>query len=129
MLIKSNAIERLLRENPELSERRFGLPSVGSRPDLERFNPTVQNIADAIDFYGYKVRDEIITTVKDTDLGNGNPMNYKPFPMCINKMKKKNDIFFNTAFFPTYYKYIKRFYIKLKICTHKVFISFIFFEI
>lgn len=96
MLIKSNAIERLLRENPELSERRFGLPSVGSRPDLERFNPTVQNIADAIDFYGYKVRDEIITTVKDTDLGNGNPMNYKPFPMCIDKMQeylKSNNLY------------------------------------
>ena len=53
MLIKSNAIERLLRENPELSERRFGLPSVGSRPDLERFNPTVQNIADAIESHKF----------------------------------------------------------------------------
>ena len=49
MLIKSNAIERFLRENPNLSERRFGLPCVGNRTDLEKFNPTVQSIADAIE--------------------------------------------------------------------------------
>ena len=28
MLIKSSAIDRLLRENPELGERRFGLPNI-----------------------------------------------------------------------------------------------------
>ncbi len=53
MLKKSKAIDRLLRENPELGERRFGLPDIGKRNDGECFNPTVQNIADAIDFYGY----------------------------------------------------------------------------
>ena len=88
MLVKSNAIERLLRENPNLGERRFGLPSIGSRLDLENFNPTVQGIADAIDFYGYKVRDEKITTIKDIDLGSGNPIKYKPYPGCINRMKE-----------------------------------------
>ena len=88
MLIKSNAIERLLRENPELGERRFGLPCVGTRLDFERFNPTVQNIADAIDFYGYEVRDKNITKVKDIDLGSGNPLDYKPFPLCIEEMRK-----------------------------------------
>ena len=88
MLIKSNAIERFLRENPNLSERRFGLPCVGNRTDLEKFNPTVQSIADAIEFYGYEVRDENITTIKDIDLGSGNPLNYKPFPLCIDEMKK-----------------------------------------
>ena len=91
MLKKSNAIDRLLRDNPELGERRFGLPSVGSRLDLEGFNPIVQNIADAIDFYGYEIRDENITIVKDTDLGNGNPLKYKPFPPCIEEMKKHLD--------------------------------------
>jgi len=91
MLIKSKAIERLLRENPELGERRFGLPCVGTRIDFEKFNPTVQNIADAIDFYGYEVRDANITTIKDIDLGSGNPLNYKPFPLCIEEMKKYLD--------------------------------------
>ena len=38
MLIKSSAIDRLLRENPELGERRFGLPSIGLRNDGEKFN-------------------------------------------------------------------------------------------
>ena len=96
MLIKSNAIERFLRENPNLSERRFGLPCVGNRTDLEKFNPTVQSIADAIEFYGYEVRDENITTIKDIDLGSGNPLNYKPFPLCIDEMKKcldRNDLY------------------------------------
>ena len=37
MLIKSSAIDRLLRENPELGERRFGLPSIGLRNDGEKF--------------------------------------------------------------------------------------------
>lgn len=88
MLIKSSAIDRFLRDNPQLSERRFGLPLVGTRTDMENFNPTVEKIADAINFYGYEVRDDEITTIKDTDLGTGNPLNYKPFPLCIERMKK-----------------------------------------
>lgn len=91
MLKKSSAIDRLLRENPRLEERRFGLPFIGLRTDNEQFNPTVQSIADAIDFYGFEVRDKHITTIKDTDLGNGNPMNYKPFPLAIQAMKKSLD--------------------------------------
>ncbi len=91
MLIKSRAIDRLLRENPRLGERRFGLPDIGVRNDGERFNPTVQNIADAIDFYGYQIRDEKITTIPDIDLGGGNPLNYKPFPLAIDEMKRALD--------------------------------------
>lgn len=91
MLIKSRAIDRLLRENPNLSERRFGLPDIGTRNDGDKFNPTVQNIADAIDFYGYQIRDENITTIPDIDLGGGNPLNYKPFPLAIEEMKKSLD--------------------------------------
>lgn len=33
MLTKSSAIDRLLRENPELGERWFGLPSIWLRND------------------------------------------------------------------------------------------------
>lgn len=91
MLIKSSAIDRLLKENPELGERRFGLPNIGLRADGEKFNPTVQNIADAIDFYGYEVRDENITTIPDIDLGSGNPTKYPPFPLSIEEMKKSLD--------------------------------------
>lgn len=91
MLVKSSAIDRLLRENPELSERRFGLPSIGVRVDGEKFNPTVQDIADAIDFYGYEVRDEDIATIPDIDLGSGNPTKYHPFPLSIEEMKKSLD--------------------------------------
>ncbi len=88
MLIKSSAIDRLLRENPQLGERRFGLPDIGLRNDKEEFNPTVQKIADAINFYGYEVRDDKITTVPDIDLGGGNPISFKPFPLSIEAMKK-----------------------------------------
>lgn len=91
MLIKSSAIDRLLRENPNLGERRFGLPDIGTRNDGDKFNPTVQNIADAIDFYGYQIRDENITTIPDIDLGGGNPLDYKPFPLAIEEMKKALD--------------------------------------
>lgn len=91
MLIKSSAIDRLLNENPILKERRFGLPSIGGRNDGEKFNPTVQSIADAIDFYGYEVRDENITTIPDIDLGSGNPTKYPPFPLSIEEMKKSLD--------------------------------------
>ncbi len=91
MLIKSNAIDRLLRENPSLGERRFGLPDIGLRMDGEKFNPTVQNIADAIDFYGFEVRDENIVTIPDVDLGSGNPTKYPPFPLSIDEMKKSLD--------------------------------------
>lgn len=91
MLIKSSAIDRLLRENPMLGERRFGLPFIGLRNDKEKFNPTVQSIADAIDFYGFEVRDSDITTIPDIDLGNGNPIKFKPFPLSISEMKKSLD--------------------------------------
>ena len=84
MLIKSTAIERLLRENPRLKERRFGLPYIGSRLDKEQFNPTVQEIADAIDFYGYEVRDANIVNRPDTNLGDCNPMKCE----SIKEMKK-----------------------------------------
>lgn len=88
MLIKSTAIQRLLRENPMLKERRFGLPYVGARLDKEEFNPTVQEIADAIDFYGYEVRDENIVNKKDINLGDGNPLKYEPFGPSIKEMIK-----------------------------------------
>ena len=91
MLVKSNAIDRLLRENPELGERRFGLPNIGLRNDGEKFNPTVQDIADAIDYYGYEVRDENITVVRDIDLGSGNPAKFPAFPLSIEEMKKSLD--------------------------------------
>lgn len=91
MLIKSSAIDRLLRENPQLGERRFGLPDIGCRNDGEMFNPTVQGIADTIEFYGFEVRDENITTIPDIDLGGGNPTNYPPFPLSIEEMKKSLD--------------------------------------
>ncbi len=86
MLIKSTAIQRLLRENPMLKDRRFGLPYVGARLDKEEFNPTVKDIADAIDFYGYEVRDENIVDKPDINLGGGNPMNYKAFPPAVDEM-------------------------------------------
>lgn len=91
MLNKSRAIDRLLRDNPQLSERRFGLPDIGRREDGERFNPPVQKISDAIDFYGYEIRDENIATIPDIDLGGGNPVDFKPFPLSIEEMKKSLD--------------------------------------
>ena len=91
MLTKSQAIDRLLRERPNLRDRRFGLPNIGSRLDGEEFNPTVQAIADAIDFYGFEVRDENIVKMPDTDLGTGNPVEFKPFPTAISAMRKSLD--------------------------------------
>ena len=91
MIIKSSAIDRLLQQYPNLGERRFGLPEVGGRDDGDSFNPTVQEIADAIEYYGFEVRDDDIATVPDIDLGSGNPTKYPPFPMSIEEMKKSLD--------------------------------------
>ena len=88
MLTKSRAIDRFLRDNPDLRKRRFGLPDIGVRNDGERFNPTVQEIADAIEFYGYEVRDENIATIPDLDLGGGNPIKFKPVPVAAKAMEK-----------------------------------------
>lgn len=88
MLTKSSAIDRFLRDNPDLRKRRFGLPDIGARHDGERFNPEVQEIADAIEFYGYGVRDENIATMPDLDLGGGNPIKFKPFPPAIKAMER-----------------------------------------
>ncbi len=86
MLQKSSAIDRIINLNPRLSKRWFGLPYIGRRSDGEEFNPVVSEIADAISYYGYGIRDENITTIKDIDLGGGNPIKYKPFPLSINEM-------------------------------------------
>lgn len=88
MIVKSSAIDRLLHEHPQLGERRFGLPDIGGRDDGDSFNPTVQEIADAIEYYGFEVRDSDITTIPDIDLGSGNPTKYPPFPLSIEEMKK-----------------------------------------
>lgn len=88
MLVKTRAIDRVVTDKPYLNERRFGLPFIGARSDGEKFNPEVQSIADAIDYYGYEVRDENIVTAPDIDLGSGNPMRFKPFPLSIEEMKK-----------------------------------------
>lgn len=88
MIVKSSAIDRLLQEHPQLGERRFGLPDIGGRDDGDSFNPTVQEIADAIEYYGFEVRDSDITTIPDIDLGSGNPTKYPPFPLSIEEMKK-----------------------------------------
>ena len=91
MIIKSSAIDRMLQQHPNLGERRFGLPEIGERDDGDSFNPTVQEIADAIEYYGFEVRDDDIATVPDIDLGSGNPTKYPPFPMSIKEMKKSLD--------------------------------------
>lgn len=88
MLIKASAIDRFARENEEVRERRFGLPYIGKRSDGEDFNPTVDKIARAIDYYGYEVRDENIVENPDTDLGSGNPVCFKPFPLAVEAMIK-----------------------------------------
>jgi len=88
MIVKSSAIDRLLHEHPQLGERRFGLPDIGGRNDGDSFNPTIQEIADAIEYYGFEVRDSDITTIPDIDLGSGNPTKYPPFPLSIEEMKK-----------------------------------------
>lgn len=88
MLIKASAIDRFARENEEVRERRAGLPYIGKRFDGEDFNPTVDKIARAIDYYGYEVRDENIVENPDTDLGSGNPLCFKPFPLAVEAMIK-----------------------------------------
>lgn len=48
MHIKSSAIDRLLRENPNLGGRGFGLSDIVVWNYGDKFNPVVQSIADAI---------------------------------------------------------------------------------
>lgn len=88
MLRKSSAMDRFFRERRDLRERRFGLPEIGGRSDGEEFNPTVQEISDAIDFYGYGVRDENIVEIPDTNLGTGNPIEFSPFPASVEAMQE-----------------------------------------
>lgn len=87
-LIKAAAIDRFGRENKHLLKRRYGLPNIGKRLDGEDFNPAVDAIARAINYYGYEVRDENIVEIPDTDLGSGNPLCFKPFPLAVQAMIK-----------------------------------------
>lgn len=49
MLIKSSAIDRLLRENTSRGKRSFWLSDIGLRIDKEKFNLGFQDIVNAID--------------------------------------------------------------------------------
>ena len=63
---KLPASERLKKTKPYLAKRRFGLPFIGDRNDSRKFNPTVEKIKQAIDFYGFKVRDKKIEIRRTT---------------------------------------------------------------
>lgn len=90
------SLKRLLEIYPYLNERREGLPLQGKRSDGKEYSERIKLVDEAMDFYGYKLYNSKNMSMKEYNIGGGNPMKYKPFPLCIKSMKKslkRNDLY------------------------------------
>jgi aspartate/methionine/tyrosine aminotransferase len=85
---KKSIIDELVELHPEVKNFKMGFPNIGKRADGKAFGSAVGKIEKAWYFYdtnlyNIKTREEIIK------LGSGNPLDYKPFPMAIEYLKKQ----------------------------------------
>lgn len=85
---KKSIIDELVELHPEVENFKMGFPNIGKRADGKAFSSSIRKIESAwhfydTDLYNIKTNEEIIK------LGSGNPLNYKPFPMAIDYLKKQ----------------------------------------
>lgn len=85
---KKSIIDDLVVLHPEVKDFKMGFPNIGKRLDNKAFGDVVRKIEKSwyfydTDLYNIKTKDEIIK------LGSGNPLNYKPFPISIDYLKKQ----------------------------------------
>lgn len=85
----NKTIKLFLKEKPELKKAKRGFPNIGKRADLKKFSNGVRQIEEAWGYYDidlYKIKNN---NTEITNLGNGNPIKYKPFKPAINNLKKR----------------------------------------
>ena len=81
-------IDEILLIHPEAEKSKKGFPSIGCRRDKLPFSTAVKKIEEAWYFYDTELY-QLKTKKKVTKFGSGDPLDYKPFPLCIKAMKKQ----------------------------------------
>lgn len=86
--MEKNIIKDLIKEHPEIEHIKKGFPNIGKRNDNLPFGNAVREIEEAwnfydIDLYNIESENEIVK------FGNGNPLNYKPFPLANKFLRKE----------------------------------------
>lgn len=82
-----NSINKLIKDNSKIQEKKLGFPNIGKRQDNKNFGDAVRKIEEAWYFYDTDLY-KILSDKNIIKLGSGNPINYKPFPLPIKKLKK-----------------------------------------
>ena len=85
--MKQNIIEDILSIHPEAKHKKQGFPNIGNRRDQLPFSEAVQKIEEAWYFYDTELY-QLKNKKNIIKFGSGDPMDYKPFPLCIKQMKK-----------------------------------------
>jgi len=81
-------IEEFIKENPQLQKEKKGFPNLGKRKDGKQYSEALQKIETAWDFYDCELY-KIETNNNIVNLGNGNPIKFKPFKGAIKNLNKK----------------------------------------
>ena len=81
-------MDELLKDHPEVIKGKPGFPNIGCRRDKNPFSKDVQKIEEAWYFYDTELYN-LKTKKEITKLGSGDPLNYKPFPLCMKKLKEQ----------------------------------------
>ena len=84
----SKIIEDFIHEHPEIAKEKRGFPNLGKRKDGKLYSEAARKIEEAWDFYDCELY-KIENNNKIVNLGNGNPLNYKPFKESIKSLRKK----------------------------------------
>ena len=91
------SIGKLIENNHKITKKKPGFPNIGKRQDKREFSDAVRKIEEAwyfydTDLYKFSSDENIIK------LGSGNPIDYKPFPLPIKKLRR--DSFNNLYQYP-----------------------------
>ena len=80
------SIHNFIKDNPQIVYEKRGFPNIGTRRDGKKFGTALKKIEKAWKFYDYDLYN-IKSNNQIVNLGNGNPIRFKPFPEAINYLK------------------------------------------
>ena len=89
--MKNKSIKRVLERYPLLAKKQRGLPDIGRRADSNSFSKPIDIISESFKVYGnalHKLETKEMKNKPSNSLGGGSPMETKPFPMSIKKIKE-----------------------------------------
>lgn len=81
-------IKEFIKINPQIEKEKRGFPNLGKRKDKREYSSPVRKIEEAWNIYDCKLY-TWSSDDKIVNLGNGNPLEFKPFKGAITSLNKK----------------------------------------